>query len=189
MIATTYAKTTDPSGKSGSRQMLDAVREFSPAVEYYSIDECFFLAVPLPGRSMQEIAEALRDHVLRTVHVPVTVGIARTRTLAKLVSDTAKPFGALALLDVDAERALLDRHPMTAISGIAKRGAGGAAAGQPVVQEDHPADADDRAEGEGEVIPGVHDAAQSGHGELPRSRWPSDPAWSAARPFRVHHVI
>jgi len=37
----------------------------------------------------------------------VPVGIARTRTLAKLVADTAKPFGALALLDPGAERALL----------------------------------------------------------------------------------
>ena len=36
--------------------------------------------------------------------MPVTVGIARTRTLAKLISDTAKPFGALAVLDRDAER-------------------------------------------------------------------------------------
>src|SRR5262249_26967919 len=56
-----------------------------------------------------------------TVHVPVTVGIARTKTLAKLVSDNAKPFGALALLDPDAERALLDQLPVTAVSGIADR--------------------------------------------------------------------
>jgi DNA polymerase V len=59
--------------------------------------------------------------VLREVGVPVTVGIARTRTLAKLVSGTAKPFGALALTDPDAERALLDRLPVTEVSGIAQR--------------------------------------------------------------------
>src|SRR5262249_48955736 len=53
--------------------------------------------------------------------VPVTVGIAPTRTLAKLVSDTAKPFGALALLDRDAVRSLLERSPVTEISGIASR--------------------------------------------------------------------
>ena len=35
--------------------------------------------------------------------MPVTVGIARTRTLAKLISDAAKPFGALAVLDREAE--------------------------------------------------------------------------------------
>jgi nucleotidyltransferase/DNA polymerase involved in DNA repair len=104
-----------------SRRMLDVVRQFSPAVEYYSIDEFFFRAAPAPGQTFQELAEALRDHVLKAVGVPVTVGVGRTRTLAKLVSDTAKPFGAVALLDPDAERALLDRLPVTEVSGIAER--------------------------------------------------------------------
>src|SRR5262249_34965578 len=66
-------------------------------------------------------AEALRDHILKVVGVPVTVGVARTRTLAKLVSDTAKPFGARALLDAGAERELLARTPVTEVSGIAAR--------------------------------------------------------------------
>jgi nucleotidyltransferase/DNA polymerase involved in DNA repair len=104
-----------------SRQMLEAVRSFSPRVEYYSIDEFFFEAVPWQGLSLQGTAEALRDHILRAVRVPVTVGIAHTRTLAKLVSDRAKPFGALALLDRDAEWALLEQLPVTDISGIAGR--------------------------------------------------------------------
>ncbi|MGH7223499.1 MAG: DNA polymerase Y family protein, partial [Gemmataceae bacterium] len=102
-----------------SRRMLDVVRAFSPCVEYYSIDE-FFFAIPA-GVPLQEAAEQLRDAVLREVGVPATVGIARTKTLAKLVSDTAKPFGALALLDRDAERALLERLPVTEVSGIADR--------------------------------------------------------------------
>ena len=104
-----------------SRQMLDAVRESSPAVEYYSIDEFFFDATPAPGQSPQMLAEALRDHLLAVVGVPVTVGIARSKALAKLVSDTAKPFGALALTEPDAERALLARLPVTEITGIAGR--------------------------------------------------------------------
>jgi nucleotidyltransferase/DNA polymerase involved in DNA repair len=41
--------------------------------------------------------------------------------MAKLVSDTAKPFGARALLDPAAERALLARLPVTEITGIASR--------------------------------------------------------------------
>jgi nucleotidyltransferase/DNA polymerase involved in DNA repair len=104
-----------------SRRLLAAVRSFSPAVEYYSIDEFFFSVVPERGRSPQETAEAIRDHVLRAVGVPVTVGLARTRTLAKLVSDTAKPFGARALLDPAAERELLAALPVTEVSGIASR--------------------------------------------------------------------
>src|SRR5918994_614086 len=37
-----------------SRKMLDVVREFSPRVEYYSIDEFFFEAMPLEGRTFQQ---------------------------------------------------------------------------------------------------------------------------------------
>lgn len=104
-----------------SRRMLEVVRQISPAVEYYSIDEFFFRATPEGGMSLQEYAEAIRERVLREVGVPVTVGIARTKTLAKLVSDTAKPFGALALLDRDAEWSLLDRTAITEVTGIAAR--------------------------------------------------------------------
>jgi DNA polymerase V len=105
-----------------SRCMHEVVCAFSPRVEYYSIDE-FFFEVP-PGINFQETAERLRAAVLREIGVPVTVGIARTKTLAKLISDSAKPFGALALLDADAVRALLERLPVTEVSGIAARRAG-----------------------------------------------------------------
>jgi nucleotidyltransferase/DNA polymerase involved in DNA repair len=104
-----------------SRQMLKAVRQCSTRVEYYSIDEFFFQAEPQPGQSFQQWAEALRDHIAKAVGVPATIGIARTRTLAKLISDTAKPFGARAVLEPPAEHALLASRPVTDITGIASR--------------------------------------------------------------------
>lgn len=104
-----------------SRLMLEVVEELSPRVEYYSIDEFFFQAVPGRTGSFQETAEAMRARVLARVGVPVTVGIARTRTLAKLISDSAKPFGARAVLDREAEEALLNDRPVTEITGIAGR--------------------------------------------------------------------
>ncbi len=104
-----------------SRAMLAIVRDFSPRVEFYSIDEFFFEAVAMRGKTLQETAEALRDRILQEVGVPVTVGIARTRTLAKLISDSAKPFGASAVLDRDAEEVLLADRPVTEITGIAGR--------------------------------------------------------------------
>src|SRR4051812_23448866 len=75
-----------------SRMMLGIVGEYSATVEYYSIDEFFFEAVPPRGQTHQEFAEWLRDRIKERVGVPVTVGIARSKTLAKLISDTAKPF-------------------------------------------------------------------------------------------------
>ena len=104
-----------------SRRMLDVVREFSPEVEYYSIDEFFFRVLPSAAGSFQATAELMRDRILEEVGVPVTVGMARTKTLAKLVSDTSKPFGAVALLDRDAERALLDRTAVGEVCGIGGR--------------------------------------------------------------------
>lgn len=104
-----------------SRKMLAAVREFSAAVEYYSIDEFFFAVEPAAGQSPRGLAEALRDRLQVVVGVPVTVGIARSKALAKLVSDTAKPLGAKALTESGEERALLARLPVTEITGIAGR--------------------------------------------------------------------
>lgn len=104
-----------------SRRLREVVRAFSPEVEFYSIDEFFFRAVAHDGLSLQQTAEALRDRALREVDVPVTVGIARTRALAKLVSDTAKPFGARALLGDDEEKRLLAATPVTEVCGIAAR--------------------------------------------------------------------
>jgi DNA polymerase V len=51
----------------------------------------------------------------------VTVGIGRTRTLAKLFSEAAKPFGAVAATTRDDERQLMARIPVTEIAGIGER--------------------------------------------------------------------
>lgn len=104
-----------------SQLMLEVAREVSPRVEYYSIDEFFFTVVEPRGGTFQGLADSIRDRVWERVGVPVTVGIARTRTLAKLISDAAKPFGALAVMDRAAEERLLADRPVTEITGIAGR--------------------------------------------------------------------
>jgi DNA polymerase V len=104
-----------------SRRMLEIVREVSPRVEYYSIDEFFFLAVLAPGQTFEELAKSIRDRIWHDVGVPATVGIARSRTLAKLISDSAKPFGVRAVLDRAAEELLLAGRPVDEITGISGR--------------------------------------------------------------------
>src|SRR5207244_10629862 len=105
-----------------TRQMLASGGTFSRRIEFYSIDEFFFEAVPTSGKaSLPTTAVAIRDHIREAAGLPVTIGVARTRTLAKLFSDTAKPFGAVAVLTRDHERELPARLPVTEISGIAGR--------------------------------------------------------------------
>jgi DNA polymerase V len=105
-----------------SRKMLETVGQFAPRVEYYSVDEFFFAAERRHHRdTLPRAVVALKDEVRERAGVPVTIGVARTRTLAKLFSDTAKPDGAVTVLGRDHERELLARLPVTEISGIAGR--------------------------------------------------------------------
>src|SRR5688572_12100450 len=105
-----------------SRRMLDVVGSFCEAIEYFSIDEFFLRVAPLHHKTdLPRTAVAIRDHVREVAGLPVAIGVARTRTLAKLFSDTAKPFGAVAVLDREHERHLLAKLAVTEISGIGER--------------------------------------------------------------------
>jgi nucleotidyltransferase/DNA polymerase involved in DNA repair len=58
-----------------SRQMLELVRGFSARVEYYSIDEFFFEALPFLGLSYQQTVESMRDRIWEAVRVPVSMSL------------------------------------------------------------------------------------------------------------------
>ncbi len=98
-----------------SRKMLAIVRELSPRVEYYSIDEFFFEA--------RCDAPAVQRALVQGVGVPVSVGIAPTKTLAKLISDLVKPAGCGVVANDEDRRRLLHGKPVTEITGIARRSA------------------------------------------------------------------
>jgi nucleotidyltransferase/DNA polymerase involved in DNA repair len=102
-----------------SRKMLAIVQSISPLVEFYSIDEQFFVA----GDGTLAAAEALQRDILRRVGVPVSIGLAPTKTLAKLISDSSKPFGCGVMLDDSDRRRLLGGRPVEDITGIARRNA------------------------------------------------------------------
>ena len=103
-----------------SRRLLETLRLVSPLVEYYSIDEMFWEADHLPEPLLAS-ARALQLRMLEEIGVPVSMGISTTKTLAKLISDTAKPFGCGILLDEAATQALLQKTSVGEISGIGKR--------------------------------------------------------------------
>jgi DNA polymerase-4 len=92
-----------------SKAMFHVFEDTSPVVEGLSIDEAF-----LDVRGMErlagtpvEIARRLRQAVRERVGLPVTVGVARTKFLAKVASGVAKPDG---LLVVPPERELVFLH-------------------------------------------------------------------------------
>jgi nucleotidyltransferase/DNA polymerase involved in DNA repair len=97
-----------------SRRMLDVLHTVSPTIEYYSIDEMFFDASGVDSKSLQK-------RILDDVGVPVTIGISQTRSLAKLASDNAKPFGCWTATSNEQIAELLIDRPVDEITGIAKR--------------------------------------------------------------------
>jgi len=99
-----------------SRQMLEIVRSSSPAVEYYSIDEMFFDA---QGMSLDD-AKSLQQRLLSQTAVPVSVGVAATKILAKLASTSGKPFGCVYAVGDAVVRRLLHDRPVDKITGVGR---------------------------------------------------------------------
>ena len=72
---------------------MQILKEFSPNVQVYSIDEAFvdFTGLTkLYKKNYFKLAKELQIKILQEVNIPVSIGIAKTKTLAKLASDKSK---------------------------------------------------------------------------------------------------
>ena len=94
-----------------SRAVFEVFDDTTPLVEGISVDEAFLDVRGLEriAGTPLEIARRLRARVRDEVGLPITVGIARTKFLAKVASGVAKPDG---LLLVEPERELEFLHPL-----------------------------------------------------------------------------
>jgi DNA polymerase-4 len=99
--------------------VVSVFHDFTPRVERVSIDEAFLDvagAVHLFG-APTEIAAAIRRRVRDEIGLPLSVGVARTKHLAKVASQVAKPDGLVAVAPGD-ERDFLDPLPIGLIWGV-----------------------------------------------------------------------
>ncbi|SPM29855.1 DNA polymerase IV [Mycobacterium terramassiliense] len=102
-----------------SDAVFEVFRDCTPIVEALSVDEAFLDVGGLfrvAGTPVQ-IAEKLRADVRDRVGLPITVGIARTKFLAKVASQEAKPDGLL-LVPPDGELAFLRPLPVRRLWGV-----------------------------------------------------------------------
>lgn len=72
-----------------SERVMSLIESMVPAAQVYSIDECFADFTGIPG-NLTQFGRDIRARVLRCTGIPVGVGIARTKTLAKLANHMAK---------------------------------------------------------------------------------------------------
>jgi len=102
-----------------SAEVFEVFHDTTPLVEPLSVDEAF-LDVSGLGRvsgTPVEIATQLRADVRERVGLPITVGIARTKFLAKVASQEGKPDGLL-LVPPDRELAFLHPLPVRRLWGV-----------------------------------------------------------------------
>jgi DNA polymerase IV len=102
-----------------SKAVFEVFRHTTPLVEGLSIDEAFLDVGGLRAISgtPTEIAIRLRAEVRERVGLPITVGVARTKFLAKVASGVAKPDGLL-VVRPDGELAFLHPLPVERLWGV-----------------------------------------------------------------------
>lgn len=106
-----------------SIKVHEIFRRYVPATQDYSVDEAFLDMDGIPVVSLRSIGEAIYEASWREMRIPVTVGFAPSKTLAKLVTETCKKSGAhVGVLgeDVDAE-AMMERLPISELWGVGRR--------------------------------------------------------------------
>ena len=89
-----------------------------PKVEQYSIDE-FFGDVSgwVKEEEVYDFAKNLQDEILETFDIPVSIGISRAKWIAKLATESAKPYGIFEVKDIDA---YIENIPIKAFPGIGR---------------------------------------------------------------------
>jgi DNA polymerase-4 len=102
-----------------SRAVFEVFRQTTPLVEGLSIDEAFLDVGGLwrISGTPTDIAVRLRREVREQVGLPITVGVARTKFLAKVASGVAKPDGLL-VVSPDDELAFLHPLPVERLWGV-----------------------------------------------------------------------
>ena len=109
-----------------SARVQAVLEEFAPAVEPYSIDEMFVRFDGFAREQLLEHARQLHDRVRQYTGIPVCVGVAPTRTLAKLANRAAKKIpayrGVCVLQAESAEtHALLQKFELGDLWGVGRR--------------------------------------------------------------------
>ena len=78
-----------------SRRVQQTLMEFTPAIERYSIDEAFLDLRGMETADFDALAKEISRRCLRNTGIPVSVGIAPTKTLAKIASKLCKRYPKL----------------------------------------------------------------------------------------------
>jgi DNA polymerase V len=75
-----------------SQRVMNILSDFSPEMEIYSIDECFLKLSGFELYDLQEYGQSMRKKVVKWTGIPISVGMAPSKALAKVANLIAKKF-------------------------------------------------------------------------------------------------
>ncbi|EPJ0398787.1 translesion error-prone DNA polymerase V subunit UmuC [Providencia rettgeri] len=109
-----------------SNRVMSLLSTFAPRLEIYSIDEAFLDFAGMNNTfNLEEYGRKIQSTILQNTHLPVGIGIAPTKTLAKLANHAAKTWkktgGVVELSCKQRQRKLLSLIPIEEVWGIGRR--------------------------------------------------------------------
>lgn len=106
-----------------SLKVHDVFRRYAPMTLDYSVDEAFLLMDGIPDSRLRVIGEAIAADCWDELHIPVTIGFAPSKTLAKIVSECCKKRGKRVgvLIDPMAARQVIEKMSISDLWGIGRR--------------------------------------------------------------------
>ena len=111
-----------------SKRVMDTMTSMLPAncVEVYSVDEAFVDLSSIPLKDLHNTVKELKDRIFQWTGIPVSIGVAPTKTLAKIANNLAKDnkekSKCMLILDTEGKvNAALKRTPIDEIWGIGKQ--------------------------------------------------------------------
>jgi DNA polymerase V len=107
-----------------SNRVMAVLRQFTPNLEVYSIDEAFLSLDGFESRGLEDYGRKMRADVYRQTGLPVSIGVAPTKTLAKVANHYAKDHpetaGVFCLMTEDEINHYLAKTPVKEVWGIGR---------------------------------------------------------------------
>jgi DNA polymerase V len=106
-----------------SRRVMGTLQQFSDAIEVYSVDEAFISLNGFEQRGLLEYGQQIRQTVKAWTHIPVSIGIAPTKTLCKVAGNLAKKtfIGVMVLDDEASQTQALANTPIADVWGVGRQ--------------------------------------------------------------------
>lgn len=105
-----------------SERVMNTLSRFTPNIENYSIDEAFLSLYNITGKDLTKYAHEIKNSVLKNTGIPISIGIARSKTLAKIANEYVKKNsqlnGVFNIVDFPNMNKLLDHVPVYDVWGI-----------------------------------------------------------------------